>query len=233
MRIISKFHDYYDTVQMFGQDQTIIYKRQKETIKDDSLVELFEQIPKDRYNYYKIIPSKKLSFTPFLISFCGTVHFGYNVEGLSYPTNYCEYDIDEIENLLLQHETNKRSDAFCHPYKGYRNKLMFHHFSKQSILQTKEEFKNKNLVDFHIKYNTPIICATKSPCEREVKIEINSCLKDFQFYKVVDSFNTFQNIFSFVSGILTTNGKEIPEISNDNKIQKSGFDKWSFRKEKK
>jgi hypothetical protein len=43
--------------------------------------------------------------------------------------------------------------------------------------------------------------------------------------------NAYQNIFSFISGVLTTKGKTIPEISNEDKIQKSGFDKWSFRKE--
>jgi len=29
MRIISKFHDYYDSVMIYGQDKTVVYQREE------------------------------------------------------------------------------------------------------------------------------------------------------------------------------------------------------------
>ena len=64
------------------------------------------------------------------------------------------------------------------------------------------------------------------------KFFINPLLKDYQFYKVYDAVQTFQEIQMFISGVLGNKEKEIIEVADKYKITQHGFDKkWSFRKE--
>lgn len=65
------------------------------------------------------------------------------------------------------------------------------------------------------------------------QIILNPVLKEIEFYKKIDSFTAFQELSMFISGIMGGKSPCMIEISNDDKIAKHGFDKYSFRKEKK
>jgi hypothetical protein len=60
---------------------------------------------------------------------------------------------------------------------------------------------------------------------------VNPILKDYEFYKVVDTFQAFQEISMFIGGVLGRGEKEIVVVEDKYKIAQHGFDKWSFRKE--
>ena len=95
-------------------------------------------------------------------------------------------------------------------------------------------FNIKNIMNFdshdiHRKFNTPIFMYHVK--ENKKKIIINPNLKEFKFYKVIDSFQAFQEIQMFIGGVLGSNENEMIEIADKYKIKKHGFDKWSFRKE--
>jgi hypothetical protein len=63
------------------------------------------------------------------------------------------------------------------------------------------------------------------------KFIINPLLKDYEFYKVFDTFQAFQEVQMFLSGVLGRGEKEIVEVQDKYKITQHGFDyKWSFRK---
>jgi len=63
------------------------------------------------------------------------------------------------------------------------------------------------------------------------KFFINPVLKDYEFYKIFDSYQAFQEIQMFISGVLGSKEKDIIMIEDKYKIASHGFDKWSFRKE--
>lgn len=94
----------------------------------------------------------------------------------------------------------------------------------------------------HRKYNSPIILfdikyndVTKKYWYSNKKREliINPILSDYVFYKVYDTYQTFQKIQMFLSGVLGNSEKNLIEIEDKYKIEQHGFDKkWSFRKRK-
>jgi hypothetical protein len=68
--------------------------------------------------------------------------------------------------------------------------------------------------------------------ERHLNIEVNlDILGPAEFFKVQDPFTTFQDIAQFVGGVLASQGNDMAEIGNLDKVRKAGFDtKTSFRK---
>ena len=62
------------------------------------------------------------------------------------------------------------------------------------------------------------------------KFIITPLLKNYEFYKVFDSFQAFQEVMMFMGGVLGRGEKEIVEVADKYKIGQHGFDKWSFRK---
>jgi hypothetical protein len=84
---------------------------------------------------------------------------------------------------------------------------------------------NINIDDLHIKYNTPILLFNYHG-----QIFKNISLKKYNFIKIKDMFTTYNDIMQYLSNELV-NIKEIPEISDKDKIAKKGFDtKMGFRK---
>jgi hypothetical protein len=67
----------------------------------------------------------------------------------------------------------------------------------------------------------------------QAKFTLNPNLKDLQFQKYKDAYSTFQEIQSYISGILGVTTPETIVLSDKSKILKAGFDpKTSFRKGK-
>jgi len=60
-------------------------------------------------------------------------------------------------------------------------------------------------------------------------ITFNPCLKDYDFMRVFDPYQAFQEISMFM-GNLAEPRKPIPAIDDKTMAEIKGFDKWSFRK---
>ncbi|MEM9930864.1 MAG: hypothetical protein AAF840_13665, partial [Bacteroidota bacterium] len=59
----------------------------------------------------------------------------------------------------------------------------------------------------------------------------NPILKDFEFYRIVDSYSCYQSLAQFLSGVLTDREKIKNNLTDLQKIRKHGFDaKYGFRK---
>lgn len=86
--------------------------------------------------------------------------------------------------------------------------------------------KHQDILDVHYKTTVPVM-----KVEGE-KLIYNPCLKDLEFFKVVDAFQAFQELSMFISGVLGGQSPKMIEISDEVRIAKHGFDKMSFRKEK-
>ena len=68
---------------------------------------------------------------------------------------------------------------------------------------------------------------------RNIKFFINPNLKNYEFYKIFDTFQAFQEIQMFLGGVLGAGEKNIIEVEDKYKIAGHGFNKWSFRRESK
>jgi hypothetical protein len=68
--------------------------------------------------------------------------------------------------------------------------------------------------------------------KEHIHIEVNlDLLGPAEFFKVKDPFTTFQDIAQFVGDVLASQGNDMTEIGNLDKVRKAGFDtKTSFRK---
>lgn len=211
MLIVSKFHDYYDCIKTFGIDKSIVYNRKTEVIKESIFNTnnfVFDFI--NDHFYYRNFRylSNQPKITKFKISICGTL---YN--GLYYDKKFYY----KLETFLqaVQNFNNAYFQEFVQ-----RNKQISSSFE----IKDSEKLFNK-----HIEYKTPIFTYRETFSNEKI-VEKDSCLKEFNFEKIIDPFTMFQKIQQFISGVLTNIEKEPWPISDKLKAESHGYDKFSFRK---
>lgn len=233
MLIISKFKDYYDGVGgSMGVDKKIVYVRQQKIINktDKDFPErfkykgfkerlksndIFQHISYFSYNgYYDF--RKKLNLIliyPFLIGFCGKYYLGWKKTTQSSVN--ITYNYNDVKEYV-----NEERNLF---------------FRSINIYDFMKNIENMDDISFFRKYNTPVFVVDYSSEKRKVenKFIINPILKEYNFYKIFDSYTAFQEIQMFIGGVLSNNENDnIIEINDKHKIEQHGFDyKWSFRKE--
>jgi len=227
MLIISKNKDYYDgVVGTTGVDKTIVFERTTQEINDN------KKFPKPfqrsgwrsenklyQHFSYNSKSDKYLEASHFIIGFCGRLYLGFKMayevkKGFLTDTliDYT-YDVSEFKEHFNQRWSFSDFDEFV------------------------EYVKNYDCVDIHRELNAPIFILDMNPnmarIHKEVFI-INPILKEYQFYKVFDSFTALQEIQMYISGVLGIGENPTVEVSDKDKIISRGFDyKWSFRKEPK
>lgn len=235
MLILTKKKDYYDGVAgTTGIDKTIVYEREEDELTEKEVPIFFAhnshswQKNKDsefinfRYHhlkkeFQKIYP--KMNY--FIIGFCGKLYVGwklYHEKSLRY-SNELITEITYDENLML---------SMINENTGWRG----------NFSDNLNRIKNYNALDIFRKYHTPIFVFDANYNVLGInknysnpKFFINHTLKEYEFYKVFDAFQAFQEIQMFISGVLGSNEKNIVEVEDKYKITQHGFDKWSFRKE--
>lgn len=237
MYIISKrtLKDYYDgIVGSVGIDKTIVFERhiQEFRLKEKGFPEIFNQKNGfDSISQFGINENKTKydGFSPFIVGFCGKIYIGYKLfkdikeiySGYSEFETEITYDLDYIESIL----EDKPTRYFTKVYGEFKDVV--------------NEILNFDLIELHREFNTPyFVYDRNSNPSRDrwgfrgyEEFIVNPILKEYQFYKVFDAYQTFQEIQMYVSGVLGTNEKEIIEVEDKYKIEQHGFDKFSFRKD--
>lgn len=235
MLIISKKKDYYDGVASMGIDKTIVYDRKltEFEMNDVNFPEIFKKSNdwRDKNLYgslkgYKISEKYKKkydSYSYFIIFFCDKIYIGWEFmkKSIGYETiltKHTTYDLTYVKKVL-----NTESSMYYN--KNFNDSI-------NNIL-------NSDMMDLHRKYNSPILLIDINMSLRYLGgnynhnpvFSVNPVLKSYKFYKIFDTYSAFQEIQMFVSGVLTNPENNMVELSNDVRIKKHGFDKWSFRKE--
>jgi hypothetical protein len=241
MYIISKKKDYYDGVAgTTGIDKTIVYDRQIIEIDEKDYPQIFKR--GNSWTNKKSTPFCNLNNTsikrelriagvyahiaPFVIGFCGKLYVGWKLysEDTSRRSPYTDkelittitYDNENIKNLVEQHywwggnfEDNLNYVLTYDPIEFFRefNVPVFVYDSDYGRMDIPRSWNNNP------------------------KFFINPLLKEYQFYKIFDAVQAFQEISMFLSGVLGNKEKEIVQVADKYKIAGHGFDKWSFRKE--
>lgn len=231
MLIISKFKDYYDGVAgSMGVDKKIVYERQqkiierrdvefperfkykpfKEKVKSN---DVFQQISNFSYNRYYGFGNidDRLEVNPFIIGFCGKYYLGWKKKTLL--DTKVTYKFDDVKDYI----DNKYNTLF--------NFMNIH-----DLMNT---IKNMDDMSLFREYNTPIFVIDYTlGRKRDDEFIVNPVLKNYDFYKIFDSYTAFQELQMFIGGVLGSNEKNTVEVDDKHKIEQHGFDyKWSFRKE--
>lgn len=239
MLIIAKKKDYYDgVVGTMGVDKTLVYDRQIIEIEQKNFPEFLQH---KRYSWrhskdspflniahHDILPEyrkKYQAYSHFVVGFCGKLYVGFklyheendpNIIGQVKLITEFTYDFDFIKSIIKS--------------RGYWG----------NIEEDVNKIKNYDIIKFFRELNAPVFIYDSDynrtsigryTYRNEPKFMINPLLKEYEFYKVFDSFLAFQEISMFLGGVLGVGEKEIVEVADKYKIAQHGFDKWSFRKE--
>jgi hypothetical protein len=249
MYIISKFKDYYDTAMgSAGTDKKLIYNRETKVgnfhiegkpVKWGKKSGAEYLIEGNRwYNF-----SNSLDTQLYFIGFCGKIYplirqeyripkkFINSVQELG---NEFIYDKEKINDILQKH--------------NYFNNWNAQFSNLDEMIQKIEsanlfiENKTTSFILSHFKvaanfwnnYGPEKEWLKWTPVAKEkYNIITNPQLKTFEFFRVVDPYQAFQEISMYLGGVLGTEGNGMVEISDKDKILQYGFDlKTSFRKDK-
>lgn len=212
MRIISRFHDYYDVVMKSGMDREVVYVRErKDIVLDDNC----------GIDFSTRNASSNHVVNTVLLGYCGQIFKVYTVKvSWSFGDRlYVFHKYDEFEEFM-------RINSLGSSYDFRANRWWPGQYARF------EKFDTSKLLDLFHKYQTPLFIVSYEHHWRsksKATITLGPSLKDLEFARVKDPFTAYQDIFQYVAGVLNRPENKMVEISDKDKVHKHGFDKWSFR----
>jgi hypothetical protein len=239
VRIISEFHDYYDSVQSAGQDQSMVYLRTRKEVVLDRTNFPFPAF-RDLLLYTEYY-RHGVAIVQFVVGFCGKV---FPVLRLSHPARQLEekpsgvlcYTRAEVDTFVEEHFKRAEIEAYRAKPRRYGFRQYWPIGQRQAMF---EEFfaacaaKQSSFGRLFLDNGCPIFVASVAPGSgrryREYKIVYNESLKELQFYRIMDTFTAYQELQMYFGAMAQPN-KPIPEVSDKDMVSIKGFDKWSFRK---
>lgn len=231
MRIISKFHDYYDTALSYGIDTTLIYDRQ--TVE----IDLKEDVPNEIYKLLRMHNNsygRKFNTELYVVGFCGTFYPVYRlVDTNSTPvikdfTRFV-YSSDDVVAFLTDMKLSDALVTFNKTQKARDLKYSFRSIFSKQIFERNIAKSHTSDELFH-KYKTPIMLfKTTDGYRRKTTLVLNPQLKDYDFFRKFDAFTSFQNISMYLGGVIGNNEDAIVNVSDKDMRDAKGFDDWSFK----
>lgn len=239
MRIISKFHDYYDSAMAHGQDQTVVFTRHTAELEVTKAMK--SRFASEQIFFVRGNKKHKMLMSHVHIAFCGKTYRAIEAK---------IFDSDESENVHQFDATKPIAVKYCYDVEtlrefldGYKFKINMNEYSWQPELEprikaflerqgTEEhtEFLVENKIAIMIYYGHEAWRGGRFQVKPQDSAVLNPFLKDVEFYKVLDSFTAYQELDMFISGTLPQSTAMPIEIADKDKIPQHGFDKWSFRK---
>ena len=234
MRIISDIKDYYDFAQDH-QDSTI-YKRDHKKIKIENthsfglntqttlFNDFFSKIPNIHFSKYDLKNNKDFKSYFYreigVICFCGDF-YPYVcltlIDKNSKEHDYIFYDLETLEEITGR-DWNRKTYIDFFDINSYRKDIFFELKSPVFIF-------NRN--SFDEKSTNPF----KTVGELTQILYMNPILKEYVFYVLVDSYQTYQEIDMFLNNELVENKTPTPETTEEKFRMNSRFGgKYSFRR---
>ena len=246
MRIISKFSDYYDSGMKYGTDPNILYVRESiehkrtwrkrcEYDEAHAVVTKVLDAGETRERWHRHTIDGRFTDSTIVVLFCGKIYpcLKLSVEVKTFPcvtknTHYC-YTFEQVESVYKEHLSKKELKSFYEPRTRRRR---WSRWNRDTFIEGIKKFfslsgaSNGDLLDFHHAKEIPVALFVF-----DHQVVYNPCLKDIKFFRIMDNFSAYQELAMFIGGVLGGKSPKTIEVSNDIKIAKRGFDKWSFRKE--
>jgi len=216
MRIISSFHDYYDSIQAYGQDPSLIYRRECEKVKiPKSIDSRLLAVVRDWYGR----PEDARRFRLLIVGFCGKAYPVY----LDAETKWDASDLT----------THRGLEAV--PYDSYFNHLKECDYSEKDIEHLKEGLAGVPIGDsLFIACRAPVFFLFTSQRwwwgpQPDMELYTNPRLSNVNFASLVDPFTAYQEIAMFLGSQLAVEDKAPRTVGDDKIIAASkGFDEQSF-----
>ena len=215
MLIISKNKDFYDGVAgSMGIDKTIVFERNTKEIIDTKLM-LEEFQPSNNMgwrgnkrdnsflnlSYLDVDTKKQKKYVErnfFIVGFCGKLYLGWKFY----------YSEDNISKKIDGFKTDLKSDI-VYGYENAKNYLKDNYW-RSNIDEDVNYVINYDPINMFRKLHAPIFVYDTHG--RKNKLIVNAILKDYEFYKIFDSFQAFQEIQMFIGGVLGNKERDIIEL---------------------
>lgn len=215
MRIISDFHDYYDSAMAYGADEEVVYVRKTKDIVDPNDYQL---------GGGEYVPQLGRGSLPRLayIGFCGWIIPAVNqyvyrdARKLWGSWEWC-YSLEEIEAVRPRGKDGKdpwsAEEAAVFEVGKYKNLQLFRDYNCPVFLAIPERY--------HYRRNMR---------ELDKVVKLNQPLGEMNFARVFDPFSAYQEIEMFLSGVLGWPGNATAEVADKHRFEGHGYNKESFRK---
>jgi hypothetical protein len=218
MRIISKFRDYYDCIQSYGQDD-LTYIREKREVEIPFGTDFSSYNYSFSYDYY---------MSSEIIGFCGKLYPLINIERYGdIKRCYTVEDIDKVAESVLNQQEKYNYYNLPHPkYRVSGNRVT----PRATFVYIFDKFKEAKWPHTQLfdQYNVPIFSAQRKDYRTSI-VTLNDCLRPFEFVKVLDPYQAFQELSMYLANIARPM-KPIPKIDDKTLAEAKGYDKFSFRK---
>ena len=238
MKILSKVHDYYDSAAAYGvSDQ--YWKRQNDITlrKDPDLEDILRR-------------ASCWGGAQTIILFCGKAYGVIHLQGPGWPpesflvTKPEDFDVyRKIYEAGSNPPYHKWPELDAKPSR-WRARDSYADLGFQAFL---DDVAKIDCEKYHREYNAPILHISfvsldsqssyqdaAGRCRRKVTVQTNPLLKAIGFQKVKDAFTAYQEIDSYLSGVLGADVHPTVEISDVHRLEGHGFDKrTSFRNMKR
>lgn len=239
MRLVSKFHDYYDgVVKTTGHDKSYTFVREERQIELPGISTVFNKCEGVKNDY---------EFRCGLVGFCGEIYPFVEVvfwNRVKVPRDihsqfFYAYEelVKEFPGIEGKNVSNERPFTYTIYNLSEDLKEWFHggnvrRLWSSSITVSELSILKGLFLKERIAYFAIQCLEKRKNLEKEHTVEIYPPLKKFEFYKIFDSYTTFQKIEMFLTNDIVRPDKIDITIPDKMKAQSKGFNKWSFRKEK-
>jgi hypothetical protein len=230
MRIISDFHDYYDSVQATGQDQTLVYYRKAEEVETPEYP--FPVLGYCESPYEPCGPRVR----QHIVGFCGKIYPVITLTQVAADKTVICYNLEEVDRFVEGNYRTKTVEEYRTGLTrqerrwGWRSSklrrgVFEEHFSACAA-------KQESFAEIFVEKRCPVFVGAideQRHWRRSGTIVYNGSLKELEFFRLFDTYTAFQEIAMFLGG-LAVPLKEIPEVPDKIMVGVKGFDQWSFRK---
>lgn len=246
MKIISKHRDYYDSIQSYGgydKDEKLIYLRNQVDVTHYKFYEKLILKPYSSFDsYFRIREFRSFQndcyIEPKILGFCGKLYPFIKIEHnpyTSHPVEYFIYNINDMDEIITSLDIKDLFDEYYDT--GERKRWYLRAYRARKYYEDVFSLTSSDLNPF-INEWVKIFSNYKTPAflmhyKGDNQLVINPSLKDYQFYKIKNPFEAFQEISMYLSGVLGMAGENpIPlNVSDKDMLGKKGFDDKSFKTE--
>ena len=219
MRIISKFKDYYDSAQAYGTDQSTVFQRTTENI---------EIVRRDRADHvpakYSLLHSMLNGVAPYPHTYAGSSIHACAIAfcGVLWP--FATVIAPNGEQHIYDHET------LIPIITKFEGESMYRYGFNQKWTAFFALRGDTRLKQWTIEQRIPIVmwqnCRTTT---HNGLITVNPNLSNIEFFRMVDSWQAYQELDMFISNFANPEVNTI-SMSDTDRATQHGFDEWSFRK---
>jgi len=237
MRIISKFHDYYDSAMAYGHDENgYVYLRHQTTLpKDEAELVIPEEFHKS--TKYRAWNSGQLYVRKMGIGFCGKLYPMFVLRDPRTHGVYHYFHTPEelrvfVETYLDKSYYNELTKPKTYS-KCYRRYGTSREKSKLDKLQSfYDKWNEFELMDPFIKFKVPLFtyAITREDYSGDYVVVLNDVLSYYKFFKVFDAYTAYQEIDMFLSGVIGNTEDNMVQIDDKTMRDQKGFDDYSFKK---